>query len=82
INLALETASDSLDGTNLSDFSDIKLHYLDGHIQLEIWRDLPADNRLLPEPSSEELIRKLLMKTEYISGVDFVYRHTGKCSTF
>jgi len=77
INLALEAASDSLDGTSLSDFSDIKLHYLDGHIRLEIWRDLPTENRLLPEPSSEALIRKLLMKTEYINGVDFVYRHTG-----
>ncbi len=77
ISLALETANDSLAGTSLSDFSDIKLHYLDGQIQLEIWRDLPAKNRSLPEPSSEELIRKLLMKTEYINGVDFVYRHVG-----
>jgi cation diffusion facilitator family transporter len=78
ISAALSENSGALDGLSLDDFTDIKLHYLDGFIQLELWRNLPASNNSMPGQSGEEYVRSLLSKPDYISRVAFVYHNTQK----
>jgi hypothetical protein len=78
ISAALSENSGALDGLSLDDFTDIKLHYLDGFIQLELWRDLRVANNSTLKQSSEEYVRSLLSKPDYISGVEFVYHNTQK----
>lgn len=74
ISHALKSNSDAPGGLSVDDFSEIKLHYLDGKIQLELWRDLPAEGSTLPLQSVEKELRKRLMKVDYISDVEFLYR--------
>ncbi len=78
ISHALKSYSDSPDGLSVDDFAEIKLHYLDGKIQLELWRDLPAEGSTLPVESVEKELRKRLMKAEYISDVEFLYRFSPR----
>lgn len=78
ISAALSANSDALDGLSLDDFTDVKLHYLDGFIQLELWRNLPVVNSSVAMQSNEKNLRSLLSKPDYISGVEFVYHSTQK----
>jgi cation diffusion facilitator family transporter len=72
---ALSTQKESLGDISMDDFSDIKLHYLEGSLQLEIWRTFPPEQTSIPEVDTESAIRTALMQTDYISGVQFVYSH-------
>ena len=66
--------SETSRGFNLDSFSEIKLHYLAGHIQLELWLGLPAnrdDNEVL---RNQKMLRGLFESIDYISAVEFVYR--------
>jgi cation diffusion facilitator family transporter len=74
ISHALKPNSNASGGLSLDDFTEIKLHYLDSKIQLELWRDLPTEGGTLPAQSLEEDLRKRLMKADYISNVEFLYR--------
>ncbi len=74
ISHALKSNVGSAGGLSVDDFTEIKLHYLDGKIQLELWRDLPVEGSTLPVQSVEKELRKRLMKAEYISDVEFLYR--------
>ena len=74
ISHALKSIDDTPGGLSVDNFTEIKLHYLDGKIQLELWRDLPAESSTLPVKPLETELRKRLMETEYISDVEFLYR--------
>ena len=70
---SLKSIGDEIGGISPDDFADIKLHYLDGYIQLEIWCDIDATSTSIPSQSAEEMIRDLLTKPDYINKVEFVY---------
>lgn len=78
IRTSLQVISDETGGISLDDFADIKLHYLDGYIQLEIWRDIAATSATIPSQSIEEKIRSQIRKADYINTVEFVY-HRCSC---
>jgi len=76
IDKALKVSDTVPSGWNLDDMTDIKLHYLDGNILLELWFDQPTASSMLPEQSFEQNIRDRLLKVSYISRVDFIYRRS------
>lgn len=74
IDKALKVGDTTLDSWNLDDISDIKLHYIGGKIQLELWIELPAASQTLPEQGFEQKINDRLLTLSYISRVDIIYR--------
>lgn len=71
---ALAENNETSNGVTLDSFSKIKLHYLAGHIQLELWLDLPEnrdDNEVLRK---QRMLRGLFESIDYISAVEFAYR--------
>ena len=75
---ALTMSGNKAEQISLNDFSGIKLHYLDGYIQLEIWCDIATDSTSIQPLSYEENLRNLLMKIEYINKVDFIYHRIDR----
>ncbi len=74
INQALATIEPQSQSLRTDDFIEIKLHYLEGQIQLELWQAIPAtrvsDSVLL----KEESIKAALVDVPYISQVAFAYQ--------
>jgi hypothetical protein len=74
INQALATIKPKSQNLYTDNFSEIKLHYVEGQIQLELWQITPAstvsDRMLLVEKPMEAV----LMEIPYISQVTFVYQ--------
>ena len=74
INQALATIKPKSKNLYADNFNEIKLHYVEGQIQLELWQIIPAstvsDRMLLVEKS----MKAVLVDIPYISQVTFVYR--------
>ena len=71
---AMESHCEQLDGLKLEDFMDIRLHYLDGNIQLELWRQIEPRQSLDLAPELEDSLQQALHHIPYISRVSVVYR--------
>ncbi len=70
---ALTAHPETTNQLELKSFREIKLHYLAGHIQVELWLDLPAqrdDNEIL---RTQKRLRALFETIDYISAVKFLY---------
>jgi divalent metal cation (Fe/Co/Zn/Cd) transporter len=71
----VEKASDKIANNLGADgFTELKLRYLEGQIQLELWRSISATEFSESTQAMEETIRDALSKIGDVSRVGFVYR--------
>ncbi len=75
----LERHKVELGNISLEDFIEIKLHYVGGAIQLELWQEFPADHMPQAVSESQTALQKRLAQIEYVSDIVVAYRiSTGK----
>jgi hypothetical protein len=74
INRALATVESKTQNLSTDDFIDIKLHYLAGQVQPELWQFIPADKVSDSVLLKEQSINAVLLTIPYISQVTFAYR--------
>ena len=74
IRQALTAKTATSDSLSISDFINIKLHYLNGRIQLELWLDKSAlETKKITDKTESKLINDL-KNIEYVSDVELLYR--------
>jgi divalent metal cation (Fe/Co/Zn/Cd) transporter len=74
INQALATIESQSQNLRTDNFTEIKLHYLEGQIQLELWQIIPANKVSDSVLLNEEFIKAVLIDIPYISQVAFAYQ--------
>ncbi len=74
INRALATIEPKTPSQSTDDYTDIKLHYLQGQVQLELWQIIPANKDSKSVLLKEKAIKAVLVDIPYVSQVTFVYQ--------
>lgn len=74
INQALHAHAAEMGKIEMDDFTDIRMHYIGGYIQLELWRVLPNTKNAASVYAQEAPLTKVILELEYVNKISVVYQ--------